>query len=591
MRAHIPAARCKTAHDVFVRVACSAAVLGVLLVATVSPCRGDSPRAVPSALDAHLAAGEFGPARQLALHAGTDQQRDQQLRKIAAAQLAAGARAGALQTAAEIDDGYLREQTLATIRPAYRGAAGRQGGGPQADFDSLINLITSTIEPDTWDEVGGDGSIAPFETGVRVDARGLMSLVEVDAPSQWLSGVRQSARSDGGNQDIRRASRLRKVSLPRLERQVQLRWAQGLPPTQAMRALAGLRRVRYLLVYPDTGDLVLAGPAGDWQSDSQGRAVGVEDGAPVLVLDDLVVVLRNALDGIGRFGCAITPRRENLAKARAFITESAKQPIKPGQRRAWLTQLRDQLGRQDIDVYGIDPRTRAAHVIVEADYHMKLIGMGLADGVVGVTGYLDSIQVAPGEAPPPLGVLRWWFALNYRSIQSTPARNAFQLQGTGVKVQSENELLSLRGERIHTGKSEQLNQLFAARFTRHFEELAAAYPIYAELRNVFDLAMVSAVMCDEDLVARVGWAAAHFRNPKAYQVAGRPAPRQVESVVNHRVIQRKYVVAGVSGGVAANPTAVLKQAGIRTAPYGPLYRDQAESGAPANLPPDRWWWD
>jgi hypothetical protein len=32
----------------------------------------------------------------------------------------------------------------------------------QADYDSLIDLITSTVQPTTWDDVGGPGSIAPF---------------------------------------------------------------------------------------------------------------------------------------------------------------------------------------------------------------------------------------------------------------------------------------------------------------------------------------------------------------------------------------------------------------------------------------------
>ena len=35
--------------------------------------------------------------------------------------------------------------------------------GVSADFDSLIDWITSTIVPDSWDEVGGPGSIAPVE--------------------------------------------------------------------------------------------------------------------------------------------------------------------------------------------------------------------------------------------------------------------------------------------------------------------------------------------------------------------------------------------------------------------------------------------
>lgn len=45
---------------------------------------------------------------------------------------------------------------------------GGLGGGQQADFDSLIELITSTVKPQTWDEVGGPGSIAPFETNLSI---------------------------------------------------------------------------------------------------------------------------------------------------------------------------------------------------------------------------------------------------------------------------------------------------------------------------------------------------------------------------------------------------------------------------------------
>ncbi len=42
------------------------------------------------------------------------------------------------------------------------------GGGTQADFDSLINLITGTVKPQTWDSVGGPGSIEPFETNFSI---------------------------------------------------------------------------------------------------------------------------------------------------------------------------------------------------------------------------------------------------------------------------------------------------------------------------------------------------------------------------------------------------------------------------------------
>ena len=55
----------------------------------------------------------------------------------------------------------------AAVPPGGAGPGGL-GGGAQADFDSLIDLITSTIKPTSWDEVGGPGSIRPFETNLSL---------------------------------------------------------------------------------------------------------------------------------------------------------------------------------------------------------------------------------------------------------------------------------------------------------------------------------------------------------------------------------------------------------------------------------------
>jgi general secretion pathway protein D len=55
----------------------------------------------------------------------------------------------------------------ATPPPTGNGPGGL-GGATQADFDSLIDLITSTVKPTTWDTVGGPGSIASFETNLSL---------------------------------------------------------------------------------------------------------------------------------------------------------------------------------------------------------------------------------------------------------------------------------------------------------------------------------------------------------------------------------------------------------------------------------------
>ena len=53
-------------------------------------------------------------------------------------------------------------QSRGSRQPIIPGPGGL-GGAAAADFDSLIELITTTIKPDTWEEVGGSGAIQEFE--------------------------------------------------------------------------------------------------------------------------------------------------------------------------------------------------------------------------------------------------------------------------------------------------------------------------------------------------------------------------------------------------------------------------------------------
>jgi hypothetical protein len=501
------------------------------------------------------------------------------------------------------------QQNAPLVPAPNAGGTAQQGGAANADFDSLIELITSTIQTEMWVDNGGTGDIRPFPTGVLVDAAGTLQLRTPTTPAHELALIRErgraarpkdrsapaqefTGRSDGSlaAAAARRVSNLRCISLPRLEREIARRQAARQPLEPAMLTLAGLQRVRYLFVYPDSRDLVLAGPAGDWQVDAGGRIVSVDTGQPVVRLDDLLVLLRRGEQAADSFfGCSINPRSEALASAQAFLASTGQRPLQPGQRKTWLAELRNTMGRQNIEVFGIEPASRVASVLIEADYHMKLIGMGLADSVDGVNSYLDLVKASAerdGMSPPAMSVLRWWFALDYDSIAASPGGDAFQLVGQGARVLSENELLARRGRRVHTGRSDALNRQFAESFTRHFDSLAAKYPLYGDLRNIFDLAMAVALIQSEDLIDRANWQPALLLDAGCLRLPQWAVPRQVESVVNHRLVNRRHVVAGVSGGVMVAPRGVLEHARVSHR----LPDSAREAGLP-NVSPATWWWD
>ena len=461
---------------------------------------------------------------------------------------------------------------------------GQQGGAANADFDSLIDLIQSTVASDTWMENGtGDGEISPFPTGVFVDSVGTLRFSQTSLAKVPLSRA-PTKSSEREPQDARRDSTMRFVSLPRLEAAILRRQIAHQPLLPEMLTLAGLERIEYVLVDSEVGDLVLAGPAGDWQT-ADGSLVSVATGRPVVRLDDLLTLWRRQTHAAASFGCSINPRQEALAKTQQYLEVSSSEPIGSSERGQWLKGLRDTLGRQDVEFFGIDSANHVAQVLLVADYHMKLIGMGIADGVPGIESYLDTVRFLPDGSAPPMRVLRWWFAMQYDPVEVSADRCAFRLAGQGVRVLSETELLSARGQRVHTGQSDELNRRFVDSFTEHFEELAAAYPLYDELRNVFDMALVLAIIERESLLERVGWKAELFASADVLRLPQVAVPREVETVVNHRVINRRHIIAGISGGVwvDAHNSLDIKVAG------------ESKTAAPASRQPpadaELWWWD
>src|SRR6185503_9226113 len=44
----------------------------------------------------------------------------------------------------------------------------KDDSGRRCDFDSLIDVLQSTVIPNSWDDVGGPGSISPYEGGLAL---------------------------------------------------------------------------------------------------------------------------------------------------------------------------------------------------------------------------------------------------------------------------------------------------------------------------------------------------------------------------------------------------------------------------------------
>jgi hypothetical protein len=590
--------------------------MAVLLSTTVLAAEETSPPQV--AVDAHLAAGEFAPALDLAERATDPAERSRLLARVANAQQEWGEPAVAWRTARRAPVASIRNEAFERLRQPLReffgnevglvdgfvpgnvgnGAAGvpgngggATGGGAQADFTQLVDLITSTIAPESWELLGGTGTVSPYINGVFVDPEAALKRGLIEEHGTALSGgaaltkLRRADLSD----ETARESEFRVISLRALERAVRERAREGLPPTATMQHLGGITRLRYIALDPAANDVLIGGPAEGWEYLSDGEAVGVTSRRPPLRLDDLVVLFRYFAEAEHTtFGCSINPRPDNLKSVVAFVDESnGKGALRPSGVKRWVEQLHERLGMQDVVVQGLPRDTRAARVMIVADYRMKLVGLGKIDGGPNIPDYFKLLRKSGmAQGGGAIEALRWWLTMRYEAIAHDPSRTAFELRGSSVLVQSENQFVTASGQRVATGTAEPVNRQFAENFTRHYDELAQRDPVFADLSNVFDLGLLAVLWRTERLGERAGWSGTPFGLDLGYTPARETPITEVDSVVAHRVFDRRDIVVQVAGGVQAPLGDLPRNAELRRedAALADLRSRAAAQGARS------WWW-
>lgn len=535
---------------------------------------------------AHAEAGEFGLAMDVARNIADIRERAVLLRVVADAQMEAGEFAGAMHAIQRIPVPQLRGDARGELATQEALA----GGGSLADFQPLIDLIQQETSGPWVDLDGTGGTISSYDTGVRVDPNGQLAMLTQKDYEGRLEDLGIQARQADLNKDMAQPSSLRVVSLTRLEAEIARRMENGQPVLTTMKHLAGLSSVKYVFVDPKTKEIMIAGPAEGWKYNDAGIPVGIDNGKPTLQLDDFVTVMRIfSSSGNQFFNCLIVPRKEGLQKLSEYVERSNKRgSLRPGAAtRNFAKKCQLELGLQDAVFNGVPLDSRVARVILEADYRMKLIGIDKLDAP-NIPSYFDLLTPQAIKLNPPrLDGLRWWMTMKYDAVLHSPSRTVFEIQGPSVQCLSENELIEKDGSRIHTGKANPTNQMFAQNFTQHYGELAERDLVFSDLKNIFDLSLVAALMHRERLVASTDRGYGVFTSGGEYETAKYEPPKTVMSVVNHKVYNGRDIIVQVAGGVRADLVSVLKDDKI----YRESTRlDNMQQQAP-KLPEGRWWWD
>ncbi len=382
----------------------------------------------------------------------------------------------------------------------------------------------------------------PSVGGVKIDTDGVVSNPQIgelkQLQSAWQKGLQPVP------EDLNRWADLRFVSLKQLEAEIAESRVANKPIPDAVRFLAGLQRVRYVLLYPEQHDIVLAGPAEGWKVDSLGNVVGATSNRPVLSLDDLMVAIRVAeASNTSGISCSIDPTPEGLRRMHEL---SGRLSAKNGPQVA-AKQMEQAVGPQTITVTGIPATSHFARVIVAADFRMKRLAMNFEPAPIdGMPSFLTLLKGRTANNMLP----RWWLAPNYEPLQKDQEGLAWEIRGQGVKCLTEQDFMDGSGQKQHSGKSDSTAQKWADTFTQKFDELAREDSSFGQLRNVMDLAVVGALLVKERLSERCGFQAPSLMGEQTLDEY--PAPRSVASQASFVKAGHNWVLS-VSGGIQIFP--------------------------------------
>ena len=306
-------------------------------------------------------------------------------------------------------------------------------------------------------------------------------------------------------------------------------------------------------------------------------------------LQDMIVAMRAfppAGDQTQVISVSIDPTKEGLNRMQQFLRRVYQTGLNPNQTPQLVNGLQRSLGKQNVTIEGVSAKTHFAQVLVEADYRMKLIGIGLERPPVRIPSWAS---MANPSAVSRNALQRWYFTPNYQAVRVSDDFNAMELVGAGVKLIGVDELVRADGTRVASGKVDKASKTFTETFTREYEELAKRVPVYGQLRNLINMSIAAAYIQQQDFYGKASWDMSTFANEKLLPCDTYFPPSKVDTAVN-AIWKNNTLMTPIGGGVNIQPMQALLSSNILKDKDRSVEKTQ-ETAAPVNLKDGQWWWD
>jgi hypothetical protein len=456
-------------------------------------------------------------------------------------------------------------------------------------FLALVAMAALLGQDVAWAGGGGNNNNAGnLPAGVIVSPDGVLRVKTFSDKTGALTKTRLAEAKARLGADLVRPVELRKISLNRLEAAIAEKAAAHQEPTLEMKYLAGLTRLQYVFYYPETKDIVIAGPAEGFVPDASGRVIGITSGHAILELQDLVTALRAYPPGGKQthvISVSIDPTPEGLARMQQWLASIAGK-VGPGDANRIVDGLKQQLGLHNVTVGGISPKSHFAQIMVEADYRMKLIGIGIEQPAVKMVTYVGRASASDVSRN---ALQRWYFTPNYDCVRVAEDNLAMELVGQGVKLIGENELVKADGTRAAAAAGNKASEAFCDSFTANYPQIAAKTPVYAQLKNLIDMAVAAAFIQKQDYYGQADWKAEVLLDEDQLSVETFEAPKTVETACT-AIWKGNRLMTPVGGGVHIEPTEALAPSHLLADEQGEVKAARAQIKL-HGLAKGQWWWD
>lgn len=375
-------------------------------------------------------------------------------------------------------------------------------------------------------------------TGIDVDTEGVLRSRTND-PDPRLADLWKNAKN------LKKEGKYLYVSLPRLFAEARKLIEAKQPLPDEIKYVGGIVKLEYVFVYPDEKDLILAGPSEPIDAKDPFRPLGRITGHPVLQLDDLVTALRALKDRIpDRVGCDIEMTKEIDDRITKAIKELGPVIEARGKKEA-AKHVSKQAGPMPVVYYGVPTDSRIALVSIEADYRLKELTLGLMKPPVSKVKSFLSLCTDKDQPH------RFSLESDYQALLVSNNGNAFQLRGNSLRVDGGlRDVPNSQKEMMGAAKK------FIDLCNQNFTDLLKHIVCFADLANLSDLLVLSALIHQDKLADKAGWDLSWVLDPQGWPTTKYRSPKTVETLCNYGTTPRLiYVVGGVlisPGAIAGN---------------------------------------